>query len=142
MARCARKRQTHAALPLPIRHAESRGHIQLVLCRPPERFYSSRNRRRGPGWHCTPVVSHVRLHQMSGCQSTTQAQLSGQDSRANDSSQPPCILARCGGVRTTHSEHVEHGRLSFENGTATDGADFNARHGHTDLKISIQTSQC
>jgi hypothetical protein len=139
---CARKRQLLVASPIPVRHAKSRRHSQWTLCSLHERFYGSRNRGGRPGRHSASVVSHVRSDQMSSRQSTTQAQFSGQDSRPNDSSQLPRILARRRWVRATHTKHVEHGRLSFENGAAANSANFDRGHRDTDLKISIETGPC
>jgi hypothetical protein len=45
-------------------------------------------------------------------------------------------------VCTPDAEEVEHGGLGLEDGTATNGADFDGRHGHGDLEVAIYAGGC
>ncbi len=36
-------------------------------------------------------------------------------------------------MRATNAEEIKHGRLSFKNSAATDGADFDRRHRYGNL---------
>ena len=39
------------------------------------------------------------------------------------------------------AEKVEHGCLRFEDCAATDGADFDARHGYGDLEVAVEAGK-
>jgi hypothetical protein len=61
---------------------------------------------------------------VAGRKSGAERQLTGQNGGRDDASQPPGVLAGAGGVRTTDTEHVEHGSLGIENGAAAESTDF------------------
>jgi len=44
-------------------------------------------------------------------------------------------------VCAAHAKEVEHGGLGREEGTAADGADFDAGHGDGDLEVAVVTGR-
>lgn len=86
-------------------------------------------------------MSHVCLHQMTGCQRRAERQLACEDGCANNTGKASCVVARVGGVRSAHAKKVKHGRLSFEDCTAANGADFDTGHGDGDLKIATDARE-
>lgn len=82
-------------------------------------------------------MCHVRLDQMPGREGAAQTELAGQYGSGNDTREALRILAWVRGVGAAHAEEVEHGALGLEDGTTTDGTDFDRRHGDGDLEITI-----
>jgi hypothetical protein len=82
-------------------------------------------------------VGHVGLDKVASGKRSAQAELTGQDGGRDDAGQLASVLTRGGGVRTTDTEHLKHGGLRLENGTATNGADLNRGHGDGNLEITI-----
>lgn len=84
-------------------------------------------------------MRHVCFNKMSSCESSAQTELTGQDTSSNNASQLTCVFTGIGWMGSPDTEHLEHGRLSLEYSTASNSADFNRRHGHGDMKVSIKT---
>lgn len=105
---------------------------------PNKRLHCHTDWRRTPqgGWHLTPIVRHMRLHQMSRCQRRAETQFPSQDCRAHDPCQFAGVFPRRGGVRAADTEEVEHAGLCFEDGAPADRANFDARHRDGDLQIA------
>jgi len=86
-------------------------------------------------------MAHVRPHQVSGGQRRTQRELAGKYTSSDDLGELTCVLAWACGVRAAYAKHVEHSGLWFEDGAATDGADFYAGHGDGDLEVAVETAK-
>lgn len=84
-------------------------------------------------------MSHVRPDKMAGGKGTTQTDFTGKDASGHNSSEFPGIIAGIRWVGPSDAEEVEHGALRFQNSPASDRANFNRRHGDTDLKVVVAT---
>lgn len=107
----------------------------------PSRPDSRRDGSRRPSGSCATVVGHVSPDKMTSGQCGTQTQFSGQDGGTDDARKLTSVISRVGGVGATNTEEIQHGGLSLQDRTAADGADFNRRHGHGDLKVTIGTER-
>jgi hypothetical protein len=76
---------------------------------------------------------------MTSCKRTSQAQFTGKHSRSDDAGELLRVLAWFNCRGSTHAEEVEHGSLWLEDRAAANSSDFNAGHGHGDVKITITT---
>lgn len=84
---------------------------------------------------------HVGLDKVASRESAAKGQLAGQGGCGNDASEAAGIFTGGGGVGSANAEHVEHGGLGLEDGAATEGADFNGRHGDGDLERAAEAAQ-
>lgn len=73
-------------------------------------------------------MRHVCLDKMTRSEGTAKGKFTSKHSSCDNASQSPRILTRRDGMRTTHTEHIEHGRLGLQNSAATQRANFNRRH--------------
>lgn len=85
-------------------------------------------------------MSHVRPDKMTGGKGTTKTDFAGKDASSHNSSEFPGIIAGIRWVGPADAEEVEHSALGFQDGPASDRADFNRRHRDTDLKVVIATT--
>ena len=106
--------------------------------RTPFRAVGQGSWRSAPRWWGGPIVLHMRLDQVASSKSRAKRKLTGQDSRRDDAGQPPGVFAGASRVRTTDTQHVEHGCLRLENRTAAQGANFERRHRDGDLQGSTE----
>lgn len=86
-------------------------------------------------------MCHVRFDKVARSKCGAQAQLSRKNSGSDNSSKLPSIVTWVGGVGTTDTEQIKHGRLSFKNSATTDCADFDRRHRHGDLEVAIEAGE-
>lgn len=84
-------------------------------------------------------MSHVCPHKMASGKGTTQTDFAGKNGSSHDSSELPGILARICWVGPSDAEEVEHSALRFQDGPASNRADFDRRHGDTNLKVVVIT---
>lgn len=108
------------------------GHGKTAGC-----THCGRHGGRGPGRSRTTVVRHVCPDKMTGGERSAQTEFTGENRGCDDSRQLASIFTRGGRVRTANTEHVQHGGLCLQDGTTTNGAHLDGRHGHGDLEVAI-----
>jgi hypothetical protein len=86
-------------------------------------------------------VRHVRFDKVASSKCGAQAQLSRKNSGSDNSSKLPSIVTWVGGVGTTDTEQIKHGRLPFKNSATTNCANFDGRHRHSDLEVAIEAGK-
>jgi len=91
---------------------------------PIRRTRNPTNRRLHARRDITPIMRHMRPHQMPRTQRAIQTQFTGQHTRRNDARELARVVAGGCGVCAADAEKVEHGGLGLEDGAAADGADF------------------
>lgn len=79
-------------------------------------------------------MRHVCPDQMASCKSRTERKLASQHGGTDDTGQSACVVARDGGMRAAHSEHVKHCTLWLKDSATTESADLNRGHGDGDLE--------
>lgn len=89
----------------------------------------------------TAVVGHMSPDEMSGGESSAQAELTSENRGSDDARQLASILTRGGGVRATDTKEIQHGALSLQDGTTTDGTDLDTGHGNCDLEVTVDTGR-
>ena len=95
--------------------------------------------RHGTGWiGCVclrAVVNKMCTDEVARGEGTEERQLSSHNRRGDDTSKALGIHTGRRWVGTSDTEHIQHRTLGGKDGTATDGADFDARHGNGHQKI-------
>jgi hypothetical protein len=126
------------SLPGPHRrHGQTRRSSRPIL-----RRRRPRCRRRRAARRRAAVVRHVRPNQVAGREGAAQAQLPGQHCCRNYAGQHAGVVAWASWVRAADSEEVQHGRLGLQDRATPYRADFDAWHGHGDLKVAVIAGQC
>lgn len=82
-------------------------------------------------------MSHMSTDEMSGGERAKKREFTSHDSRGNQASKTLGVLAGVRGVCTTDTEHLEDGLLRCEDGSTTNGTDFDG--GHRDSHEEIFT---
>lgn len=82
-----------------------------------------------------PVVPHVALDQMAGCERGHERQLAGQHGPAHDPRQLVGVLAGPLRVGAPDAQHLQAGRLGRQHGAAADRADLDGRHRAGDVQV-------
>ena len=78
---------------------------------------------------------------MASREGSTQAEFTCQHASSHDARKLAGVLTGLRLVRATDTQDIEHGRLSFEDGTAANCSDFHGRHGDADMEIAPDTRE-
>lgn len=84
-------------------------------------------------------MSHVRLDKMASGKGTAKTDFTGKDASSHNPSEFPGIIAGIRWVGPSDAKEVKHRALGFQDGPASNRADFNRRHGDTDLEVTVVT---
>ena len=78
-------------------------------------------------------MCHVSLDQVSGGQSAAKTELACEHTSSNNASKATGIFSRTCGMSASNPKKVQASALRLEDGAATNGTNFNRRHGHRNL---------
>lgn len=80
-------------------------------------------------------MGHVCADEVTSGEGTDKGQLASHDGSCDDTSKLLSILSGHRWVCTPDAEHVKDRALGPQDSTSTDGADFNAGHGHSHEQV-------
>lgn len=84
-------------------------------------------------------MSHVCLDKMAGGKGATQTNFTGKNASGHNTSKSPGIVTGICWVGPSDAKEVEHSALRLQDGPASNRANFDRRHGDTDLKVVVIT---
>lgn len=118
---------------------QTSGHANLFRChrKATGSTNGGRHGSRGPRRGCTAVVGHVGPDEVTSGESSAQTKLTGEDGSRDNTGQLAGVLTRGSRVGAPDTKQVQHRALGLKDGTTTNGADLNGRHGHSDLQVAV-----
>lgn len=86
-------------------------------------------------------MGHVGSDKVTSSESSTETELTSEYRSRDNTGQLAGILTRGGGVSATDTKQIQHRALGLEDGTTTNGTNFNGRHRHGNLEVTIVATE-